>query len=184
MQEGDRVLITAASGSVGRAAIQIASQIGAVPIAVTTSAAKADELRDAGAAVVIATDSESIVEAVDRETGGAGVDIALDLVTGPGQQDLIQATRKDGTLVAAGFLDARPTPAPGDAPVTVINYRGFELLADPAAVDRMAIFLEEGVRAGGLRPAIDRVFALDDIVEAHRRFDAGLHGGKKIVVTV
>lgn len=56
MRPGDHVLITAASGAVGRAAIQVANQIGAVPIAVTRPAAKTGELLAAGAAVVIATD--------------------------------------------------------------------------------------------------------------------------------
>src|SRR6201995_2697723 len=43
MRPGDHVLITAASGGVGRAAIQIANQIGAVPLAVTRQAARKDE---------------------------------------------------------------------------------------------------------------------------------------------
>ena len=95
----------------------------------------------AGAAAVVATNSQSIVEEVRRLTGGNGVDVVLDLVKGPGQQDLLQATRPGGTLVAAGFLDARPTPEPGETSVAIINYRGFELLADPAVVNRMAASL-------------------------------------------
>src|ERR1700677_2715373 len=56
MRPGDHVLITAASGGVGRAAMQIANQIGAVPIAVTRHTAKKDALLGGGAAAVIATD--------------------------------------------------------------------------------------------------------------------------------
>jgi NADPH:quinone reductase-like Zn-dependent oxidoreductase len=48
----------------------------------------------------------------------------------------------------------------------------------------MAAFLNAGVRLGALRPAIANVFALDDIVEAHRYLEKGLHAGKKIVVRV
>ncbi|HEX4253935.1 MAG TPA: zinc-binding dehydrogenase [Streptosporangiaceae bacterium] len=47
----------------------------------------------------------------------------------------------------------------------------------------MAAFLNAGVRLGALRPAIDQVFSLGDIVEAHRHFEKGSHAGK-IVVTV
>ena len=86
IRPGNHVLITAASGGVGRAAMQIANQIGAVPIAITRDSAKKDDLLAAGAAAVIATDHE--------------------------------------------------------------------------------------------------VFALDDVVEAHRHLEKGLHAGKKIVVTV
>lgn len=184
MRPADRVLVSGASGGVGRAAMQIAHQVGAVPIAVTRASARSAELLAAGATEVIATDREKVADAAHRLTGGAGVDIVLDLVRGPGQQDLLAAAHPGGTLVAAGFLDPRPTPDPGDTPVTVIDYRAFDHLGDPAVVRRAAAFLDAGVRLGALRPAIDRMFALDDIVAAHRRFDQGLHAGKKIVVTV
>ena len=183
MRPGDHVLITAASGGVGRAAMQIANQIGAVPIAVTRHAAKKDDLLAAGAAAVIATDHEDVAEAVRRHTGGAGADIVLDVVMGPGQQDLVKAARPGGTLVAAGFLDPRPTPFPASAPLTIFSYRSFEHTLDPVVVRRMAAFLNAGVRLGALRPAIDTVFALDDVVEAHRHLEKGLHAGKIVVTT-
>jgi NADPH:quinone reductase-like Zn-dependent oxidoreductase len=182
LRPADRVLISGASGSVGRAAIQVSNRLGAVPIAITRHAAKAEELLNAGAAAVIATDCEGIVEAVGRLTAGAGVDMVLDLVRGPGQAELVKATRPGGRVVEAGFLDSRPTPEPARGEVEVVMYYGFARLGDPAVVARMAAFLNEGVAAGTLLPAIDTVFALDDIVDAHRRFDAGLHGGRKIVV--
>jgi NADPH:quinone reductase-like Zn-dependent oxidoreductase len=184
MRPGDRVLITAASGGVGRAAMQIANQIGAVPIAVTRHSAKTDELIAAGAAGVVVTDRMDVAEAVRRHTGGTGADIVLDLVMGPGQQDLLKAARPGGTLVAAGFLDPRPTPFPMGTPLSIFGYQSFEHTLDPVVVQRMAAFLNAGVRLGALRPAIDEVFVLDDIVEAHRRLEKGLHAGKKIVVTV
>jgi AcrR family transcriptional regulator len=64
MRPGDRVLISAASGAVGRAAIQIANHLGAVPIAVTRQAAKRDELLAFGAAAVVATDEQDVAAAV------------------------------------------------------------------------------------------------------------------------
>lgn len=184
MRPGDYVLITAASGAVGRAALQIARYVGAVPLAVTRHSAKEDDLLAAGAAAVIATDHEDVVESVTRLTGEAGADIVLDLVTGPGQQDLVRAARPGATLIAAGFLDPRPTPAPEDAPITIIGYRSFEHTLDPAVVRRMAAFLNAGVRLGALRPTIDRVFGIDDVVEAHRYSESESRDGTKIVVAV
>ena len=183
MRPGDHVLITAASGGVGRAAMQIANQIGAVPIAVTRHTAKEDDLLAAGAAAVIATDQMDVAEAVRRHTGGVGADIILNLVRGPGQQDLVKAGRPGATLVVAGFLDPRPTPFPNGVPLTIFSYASFEHTLDPVVVKRMAAFLNAGVRLGTLRPAIGNVFTLDDVVEAHRHLEKGLHAGK-IVVTV
>ncbi|MFK4546435.1 NADPH:quinone reductase-like Zn-dependent oxidoreductase [Streptomyces tendae] len=183
MQPGDHVLITAASGSVGRAAMQIANQIGALPIGVTRHAAKKDDLLAAGATAAIATDQTDIAEAVHHHTGGTGADIILDLVTGPGQQDLLTAARPGGTLVAAGFLDPRPTPFPTGAPLTIFSYRSFEHTLDDVVVKRMSAFLNAGVRLGALQPAIDKVFTLNDIVEAHRHFEKGPHTGKVVVTT-
>lgn len=182
MRPGDHVLITAASGGVGRAAMQVANQIGAVPIAVTRDTARKDELLGAGAAAVIATDHEDVAEAVLHHTGGTGADIVLDLVMGPGQQDLLRAGRPGGSLVAAGFLDPRPTLFPRSA-LTVFSYRGFDYLLDDVVVKRMAAFMNAGVRLGALRPAVSKVFAFDDVAEAHRHFEKGVHTGK-IVVTV
>ena len=183
MRPGDQVLITAASGGVGRAAMQIANQIGAVPIAVTRHTSKKDDLLAAGAAAVVATDEANVAEAVRRYTSGTGAGIVLDLVRGPGQQDLVNAARPGATLVVAGFLDPRPTPFPSGVPLTVFSYASFEHTLDAVVVKRMAAFLNAGVRLGALRPAIDEVFTLGDIVEAHRHLEKGLHAGK-IVVTV
>lgn len=185
LRPGDRLLVTAASGAVGRAAIQVARQLGAVPIAVTRSAGRRGELLAAGAAAVVATDEEDVAEAVRDHTAGAGADVVLDLVRGPGQQQLAAAARAGATLVVAGFLDPRPTPLATGTSLRIFNgYRSFEHTLDPAAVRRMAAFLEAGVRLGALRPVVDEPLTLDDVPEAHRRVEAGGHGGRKVVVRI
>jgi NADPH:quinone reductase-like Zn-dependent oxidoreductase len=104
-----------------------------------------------------------ILTAIPDASGGSGADIVLDLVMGPGQQDLLKAGRPGGSLVAAGFLDPRPTPFPASA-LTIFSYRGFDYLLDDVVVKRMAAFMNAGVLLGALRPAIGKVFALDDVV--------------------
>lgn len=93
MRPGDQVLITAASSGVGLAAIQIANQIGAVPLAVTRSSDKTEALLNAGAAVVITSDSENVAEAARRHSDGDGVDIIVDSVMGPGLAELAGAAK-------------------------------------------------------------------------------------------
>lgn len=55
---------------------------------------------------------------------------------------------------------------------------------DSVVVQRTAAFLNAGRRLGVLRPAVDRLFDLDDVVEAHRYLEGGYRGGGKLVVMV
>jgi NADPH:quinone reductase-like Zn-dependent oxidoreductase len=183
MRPGDTVLISGASGSVGRAAIQLANHLGAVPLAITRNADRIEELEAAGAASVIVSSRGDLAADVLRETNGAGADIVLDLVRGPGQRDLLRATRPHGKLVAAGFLDARPTPEPLQSTVDVVGYRGFDYLLDPDVLARMNAFMQAAVRLGSLRPELDATLDLDHVADAQRRFESGVRAGKKVVVT-
>jgi NADPH:quinone reductase-like Zn-dependent oxidoreductase len=183
LRPGDHVLITAASSAVGLAAIQVANQIGAVPLAVTRHTAKKDALLEAGAAAVIATDQDELVESARAHTNGAGVDIILDSVMGPGLAELATAARFGGSLITVGWLDSRPASMPMNAPLTIHRYMSFEHTLDPVVVRRMAAFLTAGLRTAALRPTIDRIFDLDHIVDAHRYLEQGQQIGK-IVVTV
>lgn len=182
MRPGDHVLITAASGSVGRAAIQVANHLGAIPIAVTRHRSKEAALIAAGAAAVITRDRDDLVETARHHTDGTGVGIVLDLVGGPGQIDLRRAARPDAALIAAGFLASRPGD-PYGGPASFEPYASFVHVLDDTVVRRMAAFLEAGVRLGSLRPAVAEVFTMDAVAEAHRQVESGAHAGKVVVTT-
>ena len=78
----DGVIVRAASSSVGIAAIQLANWAGAVSIAATRTSAKADALLAHGAAHVVATEEDDLVERVMDITGGKGAYVAFDPVGG------------------------------------------------------------------------------------------------------
>lgn len=63
-------------------------------------------------------------------------------------------------------------------PLTIFSYMSIEHTVDAVVVKRMAAFLNAGVRLGALRPAAGRAFALDDLAEAHRYLEKGLHAEK------
>jgi NADPH:quinone reductase-like Zn-dependent oxidoreductase len=181
MRPGDRVLITAASSTVGLAAIQVANQIGAVPLAVTRTDAKKDRLLAAGAAEVFVSADDDVPAAARAFTGGEGVELVLDSVMGPGLADLATAAGPQGTLVTVGWLDPRPAPMPTQAPLTIHRYMSFEHTMDPVVVRRMAAFLGAGLRTGAITPAVDRTFTLDEAVEAHRHLEQGDPFGKIVL---
>src|SRR5690606_35536128 len=109
---GDGVIIRAASSSVGIAAIQLANWAGSVSIACTRTSDKAEALRAQGAAHVVATDEEDLVQRVMEITGGKGARTAFDPVGGPYVDTLAQALAPRGILFVYGGLSEQPTPYP------------------------------------------------------------------------
>jgi NADPH:quinone reductase-like Zn-dependent oxidoreductase len=184
---GQTVLIPAASSSVGLAAIQIANRIGARPLALTRSLAKADALLRHGAAAVVATGEQDVVAQIKRLTDGKGAELVFDPVGGPGFADLARATANGGTLVLYGALstDLIVIP-PFDILARDLTVRGLALTArtrDDVQLAALKRFVSEGLADGTLRPTIDRTFPFDEIAAAHRFIEAGEQVGK-IVVTV
>jgi NADPH:quinone reductase-like Zn-dependent oxidoreductase len=183
VRPGDFVLITAASSSVGLAAIDVANHIGAIPIAATRTTAKKQRLLDAGAAHVIVTGDEDITGRTLEITGGRGADFVLDAVAGEGVRALAAATAKGGTLVIHGALDTKETPFPLWFVPTMRLFNAFDLTLDADRLARAGHFVRAGVRAGTFRPRVDRTFDLTAIADAHRYLEAGGQFGK-VVVTV
>jgi NADPH:quinone reductase len=183
----DHVLITAASSSVGLAAIQMANAVGAIPIAITRSSAKRKRLEQAGAAHVIASQEEDLPARVASITGGRGARVAFDPVAGPELEIIAQAMAQNGLIIEYGALSPDPTPLPL-FPVLVKNLRlqGYlykEVTRDDDSLEKAKAFILQGLTQGKLKPIIDRVFPFEEIVEAHRYLESNVQFGK-IVVTV
>ncbi|MBN3736259.1 zinc-dependent alcohol dehydrogenase family protein [Burkholderia sp. Tr-20390] len=187
LQRGDAVLIGAASSSVGQAAIQIANHVGAVPIALTRGESKRQALLDAGAKHVIVGSPADLPQQVAEITGGTGARLVFDPVGGPDAANLLRALATNGTFFQYGALDTRDIPVPVmdllARHLTLRGYELFEITGDAQRLERAKRFIVDGLAAGALKPLIDRTFAFDDIVEAHRYMEAGAQVGK-IVVTV
>ncbi|MCA0046527.1 zinc-dependent alcohol dehydrogenase family protein [Mesorhizobium sp. B283B1A] len=187
LRGGDVVVITAASSSVGLAAIQIANSVGATAIALTRTSAKKQALLEAGAAAVVVL-AEADLEARLKEIAGPpGVRVVLDAVGGPIFEPLTAAMSKGGILIEYGGLSREPTPFPLAAvlgkTLTLRGYLVHEITGNPAKLEAAKAFILGGLETGTLRPIIDRTFAFDQIVEAHRYLESNEQFGK-IVVTL
>ncbi len=184
---GDTVLITAASSSVGLAAIQIAHAVGARAVAITRDAGKAEALIGHGADAVVISGNEDFTDALHEATDDAGAKLAFDPVAGPAILPLAEALAPGGTLVVYGNLSgqAEATPFPFHAAVgkglSMRGYLVFEVLRDPQRFARGRAFIETHLASGTLAPVIDKVFAFDDIVAAHRHLESNRQIGKVVV---
>jgi len=184
--KGDFVVVTAASSSVGIAAIEIVKIEGAISIAVTRTAAKKAELLKRGADHVIVTDEEDLVARVNEITSGNGARIVFDPIGGKILESLAAATASKGIIFEYGALAPEPTPYPLFTALskflTVRAYTLFEIPPDPV-FPKAKQYIFNHLASGAFSPLIDKTFSFAEIVEAHRYMESNAQIGK-IVVTL
>ena len=184
---GEYVLATAASSSVGLAAIQILKAEHAKVIVTTRTVAKRQTLLDAGADIVIVTDDEALVPRVLAITNGVGVRVIFDSVAGPQLEALAECATGNGIILEYGAFDRRPAPYPFLSVLWKnLTIRGWTIYnfveeSDTRVVERAKAYIYDGLRSSTLKPLIDRTFTLEQIAEAHDYLEANNHMGKVIV---
>lgn len=185
LRAGDHVLITAATSSVGLAAIAVANRVGAVPVATSRSSDKTRQLLDAGAAHVVVTGEEDLVTRVLEITDGRGCEHVFDAVSGPGVAELAKATAAGGILTIHGLLSGQPTPFPAETlpDLWMRAYTLFAMTHDAQRLRRAGAFVGAGLRDGAFTPQVDRVFeGLDQVADAHRHLESNTQVGKIVLL--
>ena len=180
---GDFVVITAASSSVGLAAIQIVKAEGGTSIATTRTAAKKDRLLALGADHVIVTDDDDLVARVGEITGGKGARIVFDPIGGEGVNALAQATAAGGTIFWYGMLSGQPTPFPLAAfgrRIAMYGYTFNELRNTPEW-EVMKRYIRDHLADGSFKPEIARTFPFADTVEAYKYLESNDQVGKVVI---
>ncbi len=188
MTSEDTVLVSSASSSAGLGAVRIAKELGATVIGTTrTSTKKPFLLEVAGVDHVIVTREERLAERVMDLTDGQGFTVAYDPIGGPFVTDLIAAAKPCATIVNYGNQHPEPvnfrTLAMLGKRLVLRSHSIFDTARDPKALARGTKYIRERLESGVLKAMIDRTFALDEIVEAHRYMESQQQTGK-IVVTV
>lgn len=185
MKAGDFVLITAASSSVGYAAIQLCRDFGAISIATTRGAAKKQLLLDAGAAHVIVTDDEDLAMRVQLITNNHGSDILFDAVAGPMLTQLAKAAAFGATIFEYGALSLARTTFPLmlslEKALTVRGYTLSQITSIPEKLERAREYVWAGLKKGTLKPVIDRVFTFAELAESQRYMESNQQNGKIVV---
>ena len=191
----DFVLITAASSSIGYAAIQIAKAAGATVIGSTRNIAKKQKLLDSGADRVIVTTVEDLPTRIMDITVGHGADLILDAISGKFLKTLTNAAAHGATIFEYGALEegaldenAVMTPFPLfillQKGLKIQGYSVFEITDHPDRLEKAKQYIYHGLESGALKPVLDhRTFSLEQIVEAHQYMESNQQNGK-IVVTI
>jgi NADPH:quinone reductase-like Zn-dependent oxidoreductase len=182
---GDTVLITAASSSVGLAAIQIVRAQGATAIATTRTSAKKQQLLELGARHVVATTEEDLPARVREITGGKGARVVFDPVGGDYVGTLAEATADEGTIYLYGMLSGSPTPYPMTGFRRGVAVAGYTIhqMKTPERLERLKRYVYAHLADGSLRPIVDRTFPFEAVRDAYAYLEANGQIGK-IVITV
>ncbi len=198
VREGDRVLVHAAAGGVGMAAIQLCRIAGAEVIG-TASASKHARLKEMGVAHCIDYRTEDFEEGVKRATAGRGVDIALD-ATGAFRKSY-RCLAPLGRLVCFGLSQASSGMAPSRvrallAVAQLPWFHPIKLMNDNKAVvgvnlghlwDHIGMLRREMMGlladydAGRIKPIVGKTFPLADAAKAHRFMQERQNVGKVVL---
>jgi len=177
VKPGQTVLVQAAGSGVSSAAIQIAKLFGARVLATTSTDAKAERARALGADEVINYATQDFVAEVKARTGKRGVDVVIDHVGGDVLARSVLATASGGRIVTCGAT------AGHEAKIDLrhVFFRQIELLGSTMGSKGTLFGILDHVRAGRLRPVVDRVMPLWDAAAAHRVLEAREAFGKVVL---
>ncbi|MFJ4963938.1 NADPH:quinone oxidoreductase family protein [Streptomyces sp. NPDC088729] len=187
LQPGETLLVHAAAGGVGSAAVQLGKAAGAVVIGVVGGPEKAAVARRLGCDLVVDRREEDIVAAVKEATGGRGADVVYDPVGGDAYAKSVKCVAFEGRIVVVGFASGS-IPAPALSHALVKNYSvvglhwGLYAAKDPAAVRACHGELTELAARGIVKPLVSERVEMAGAAQAVQRVADGASTGRIVVL--
>lgn len=203
IRPGEKVLLHMASGGVGTAVLQLLSTIDNIETFGTASAAKHEHIQNLGCDYPIDYRNHDYAEFITSKLGKNKIDLVLDPLGGGDWQKGYSLLRPGGMLIAFGWanMDAGATRSvtrvvsefwkqPKFAPMKLMDHNRIiagvnlghlwdEIPMLAGAGDELMALYDKGV----VRSHVDRVFALNEAVEAHRYFESRQSVGKVVIST-
>ncbi len=164
VKAGDTVLVHTGGGGAGSMQIQVAKALGAKVATTIRNPEKAEFARHVGADLVINTREDDFVERVTEWTGGRGVDVVIDNLGGDVLPRSIDAVRPQGVVVVFGFTAGTESTID----VTKLFFPQKKLRGTMASDIEDLTWGLELIRAGRIKPSLDRTLPLTETAESHR----------------
>ncbi|MFI1374002.1 NADPH:quinone oxidoreductase family protein [Streptomyces longwoodensis] len=187
LEAGETLLVHAAAGGVGSAAVQLGKAAGATVIGVVGGADKAAVARELGCDVVVDRRSEDVVAAVKEATGGRGADVIYDPVGGQAYAQSAKVVAFEGRIVVVGFASGT-IPSPGLNHALVKNYSilglhwGLYNTKNPELVQHCHEQLTALAARGAIKPLVSERVTFDGTAAAVQRVADGVTTGRVVVV--
>ena len=185
--EGETILVHGGTSGIGTMAITLGRLFDLAVIVTCGGADKCDRALELGAAHAIDYKSQDFVEEVARITGGKGVNLVLDMVSGDYVPRNLKCLAEDGRHVTIAVQGG----AKAELNMAVVMSRRYSLSGStlrPRSAQFKALLAQEIatnvwplVAEGKLRPVMDRTFPLADAAAAHARMETGEHIGKIVL---
>ena len=186
LRSGETLLVHAAAGGVGTAAVQVGKALGARVVGVVGGPAKAEVARAAGADVVVDRTAGDLVGDLKEALGGLGADVVFDPVGGPSFDASTKVVAFEGRIVVVGFTSGT-IPAPPLGHMLVKNYSllglhwGLYLQHEPAVARDAHAQLLTMAADGRIKPFVSQEVAFRDAPAALARVAAGESSGRIVV---
>ncbi|WP_155060220.1 NADPH:quinone oxidoreductase family protein [Streptomyces blattellae] len=187
LEAGETLLVHAAAGGVGSAAVQLGKAAGATVIGVVGGAEKAAVARELGCDVVVDRRAEDVVAAVKEATGGRGADVIYDPVGGAAYTQSAKVVAFEGRILVVGFASGT-IPSPGLNHALVKNYAilglhwGLYNTKDPKLVQHCHEQLTELAARGAIKPLVSERVPLEGAAAAVQRVADGVTTGRVAVM--
>lgn len=181
LHQGQSILIRGATSSVGMAALSLAKGLGATVVATTRDESKRDQLRNAGADLVV-IDGGEVATAVREGLGGTAA-VALELVGPATTADSARSLQERGVVCVSGFLGNSWDFGPLEGRLGSVRLARFR----SGVINRQSYGatlqrIVEGVEDGTYSANVARSFHLADIAQAHRLMESNGVCGKIVVL--
>ncbi len=183
----DSVLIHAAAGGVGSAAVQLAKVQGAVIFGTAGSDEKLTFVESLGAKSIINYKTADFAAVIREQTDGVGVQVILDFIGASYWEQHSKCLAIGGRCIVIGVMGGTHTSVDfGQLLFRRHQILGLVMRTRPL-IDKIAMtqrFIRESLplmRSGHLKPVIDQVYNLDQVREAHQRMESNANIGKIIL---
>jgi putative PIG3 family NAD(P)H quinone oxidoreductase len=184
---GESVLVHAVGSGVGTAAVQLARAMGCTVFGTSRTEEKLRQAAALGLDFGIDSTRDDFASVVLDQTGGAGVDVVLDLVGASVLEANIRALAVRGRVVVIGLLGG----GTGTLPLYALALKRARLIATTlrqrpleekiAATQRFAARVAPWLKRGLVHPVVDSIFAFEAIREAQQRLESNLGFGKIVL---
>src|SRR3954469_1603170 len=189
LKTGENVMVQGASSGVGIIGLQIAKLMGAkFVVGTSTNDARRAKLKEYGADLAVSTKDPTWPEQVLKATGGKGLDLTVDMLSGPTVHQTMACTALRGPIVNLGRLAGMKAEFDFDAHARQridyigVTFRTRTIEEVREILIKMRADLWDDVKAGRLKVPIDKSYPLAEAKAGHEHMRANQHFGKILLI--